>query len=222
MRAHHLDDLTLLSLASSVAYGRPRAVKHLKKCAPCQERQRLLASLMPVDFPDGGSVPEWPEVNPIRPQPVASRPVWPWVASGAAGLVAALVLWPYALWATPPSGLTAASILLFGKTQTMQVIQGRGHVAIRYARQGNWALVQTRSLSTLPQGRVYEAWWITGTQHRKVTVFYASRDGSTSIWIRHNTPLATVNALGITVEPTPGTKKPTGPKEFFLKFPPSS
>lgn len=219
MKVHHLDDLTLLSFASSVAPGLLGASKHLRHCTSCQKRQRELRSLMPDPLFREESVPAWPTINPLRPKP-RPRLRGRRVAGVTAGMVAALVLWPYALWTSPPSGLTAAAILLFGKTQVMEVIQGHGQVAVRYSRHGNWALIQTRALSKLPQGHLYEAWWITGSQHAKATVFYATSDGRSSIWIRHATPLATINAIGITSEPNPGTTKPTGPKEFFLKFPP--
>lgn len=220
MKVHHLDDLTLLSLASPAATRHLGASKHLTRCTACQERQGQIRLLMPDPPFREESVPAWPTINPLGSKPRA-RLRWRWAAGVTVGMVAALILWPYAIWANPPSGVIAGSVLLFGKTQVMEVIQGHGQVAVRYSRHGNWALIQTRALSKLPQGRLYEAWWITGSQHAKATVFYATSDGRRSIWIRHATPLASISAIGITSEPTPGTTKPTGPKEFFLKFPPN-
>ena len=221
MKAHHLDDLDLLTALSSVAPRRIKVSRHLAHCSLCRDRQEALRSWVPSQLPHHQEVPDWEVINPILQE---KRPTWrgPFAAMTAGVMLIAGLWWPHALWNTAPTGFDAASILLFGQTREMQVIHGHGQVIVKYSKQGQWALIETHALAPLPQGRIYEAWWIDGTQHDKAAVFSTQHGGQTSLWIHHNAPLKYVNGLGITLEPSPGTSKPTGPKAFFLKLPSSS
>ncbi len=221
MKAHHLDDLELLIALSSVAPRRIRVSRHLARCVLCRDRQKSLESLVPSYSPNDREVPNWEVVNPIPKGKIATWR-WPFAATTAVVMLIAVLWWPHALWNTAPTGFDAASIMLFGQTREMQVIHGHGQVVVKYSRQGKWALIETHALARLPQGRIYEAWWIEGTQHYKAAVFSTKNGGQTSLWIYHNAPLKYVNGIGITLEPSPGTSKPTGLKAFFLKLPSSS
>jgi hypothetical protein len=74
-------------------------------------------------------------------------------------------------------------------------------------------------LPRLPAGGVYEAWWIRKGRHVPAGVFYANPTGTTSVWLRSAADFQGVHAVGVTIERSPGSAYPTGPRQVLENLP---
>jgi hypothetical protein len=216
----HLDDLDLLAYASGL---RPRDERtaHLDACAHCRARQarlvRLMASLPTDDEASAAAVPSWEAVKPA-----ALRRVTP--SRGARrlrlGLAAAALLlflgWPEALWPNAPIGPVALMVMAFGHQQALKPVKApSGSVAIRWNPATGWAELVADRLPPLPPHHVYQVWRVTRSRHISAAVFVADARGRAFVWMRSLKDFQGVKAVGITVEPAPGSPSPTGPRQLF-------
>lgn len=191
----HLTPEELLALSGPG--GRTHA--HLAGCPACAARladlQGDLARLAPA---------------PVRPAPGGVRRVLRLAArrqrarravvSGIVGAVAAFALWAVVLnrpvAPRPAVVLSGTSWAPAASARIVVLPSGRG-------------VFTASHLPALPSGRVYELWTIEGGDHRRAAVFTPDAGGSAHITIALPADLAGVS-FGVTVEPAPGTTRPTG------------
>jgi hypothetical protein len=216
----HLDDVDLLALASGHRDERDRLYRHWANCPVCQSRQAYLTSLMPpMAVVSGKTAPEW-DFSRVDPRPVV-RNTLPRRRRGLVYLVALAAaaffyIWPHLIWAEAPSGPVALWAYMTGtRVEMVPDVPRVGSVSLVISSAG-WTWVQARVSPPRPH-TVYEAWWIVGHRHLRANVFRPTRSHGVSFWIPG--PRRPVNAVGVTLEPAPGTMVPTGPRLFFARLP---
>lgn len=214
--ARHLDELELIAAASGLRSPDDRLYRHWARCPLCQRRaQEILAAW-------DGWVPATGSRIPPCPTPLPRRPRQRWTVAMAAAAVALLLLaWPKLGWGGPaPWGPTGASVLAFGRTTRLQPVSApSGSVSLRWGPSG-WAFLNAADLPSLPTDRVYEVWWIAGSQHVEASTFRPSPSGQARLWLYSARHFQGVTAVGITAEPAPGRPSPTGPREFYAALRP--
>lgn len=215
MRRHLTDDTLVLSIRHADRLPHHQR-QHLAQCLDCQRRQSEWQAHLPKDSIPQLPAPPYSRVDPTRGRPsVRARRTLRWVLVGTAVIIVGLFSWPRALWRTPPPGPIALETLLTTRTVDLKAVSPhvRGAVSVRANRRTGWLLVSYRRLSPPPAGKVYEAWWIENGHHIRAGVFGLT-GGSRSLWLHTSRPVGHAVAIGITVEPAPGTMHPTGPKQF--------
>ena len=218
--SRHLDDLDLLSIASGTRLIPADMARHLKRCQDCRERQSALVGLMgEPTLPE--SIPAWNSINPLPHGVTAERSRrspfrWAIRALVAAILGVGFLTWPRVLWPRAPWGPGVLVVMATGHAASLRPVGTRsGQVTVQWSPSAGWALLSAQNLPPLPQGQVYECWWIKGGRHIAAAVFRPGSGGSASVWMQSKADFAGVTAVGITREPEPGTTHPTGARQFF-------
>jgi hypothetical protein len=210
----HVDDLDLLALASPGAPPAPRVRMHLASCPACRERQAGLLGLLPP-VPEPHAAPPWDAVRPLGLRPRPRRRLTAPIA--AALMLTALLVWPYLVWRSAPNGPVA--LLALASARSVASAQGGVRSELTVSRLTGWALLMAGKLPRLPAGYVYEAWWIRGTRHVPAGVFTSPPSGTISLWLPSPADFRGVQALGVTVEPAPGSAFPTSPRVLYQPLP---
>ena len=138
-----------------------------------------------------------------------------------AAAVAILLFWPRMVWPRAPLGPVAAAALLGGAETTLTPVSAAFHGSIRVRADihAGWMFVSYNRVTQLPPHDVYEAWYIEGTRHVKAGTFSVNAERHESVWVHTPVIVHEAVAVGVTVEPKPGTSKPTGARAFFGKLP---
>jgi hypothetical protein len=212
-RSAHVDDLDLLAYASGLRLDDAMA-RHIAGCTACRARQEQLAArAASLAAPSPATHPAW-----AAPRPRRGTRGWAWGAAAVSAL-ALLLFWPRAIWTAAPPGPVALAVFLRGTADHLRPIRPvTGTVTVRFVRGVDWALLTASDLPVLPPQDVYEAWWIRGTRHVPAAVFRPDPTGHVSVWMPSRSGLHGVDAVGITIEPAPGTRVPTGRRAFFARL----
>ncbi len=72
--------------------------------------------------------------------------------------------------------------------------------------------VRVWHLPPLRRGEVYEVWWVRAGVHSMGGTFGVDRDGDATVTLALPPGWRSAGALGVTAEPDPGTRRPTGPR----------
>ncbi len=219
MTVFHLsEEVLLLSLRHRARLTR-RQLRHLDTCSVCRSQQQLIQQLF-ANEPQARNpaAPPWSEVAPQLPHLHRRRRLG-WAAPSLA-LAAIFIVWPRLIWPVSPWGPTVLRTYLAGKPTTLEPMTQRieGHVTVLTNRRAGWLLLSYDQVTSLPRNKVYEAWWVQGSQHIRAGTFRI-RDRNQSIWLHTIRNVADASAIGITIEPAPGSPKPTGSRTFFGKLP---
>ena len=78
--------------------------------------------------------------------------------------------------------------------------------------QGAEGALLVSGLSPLPPGKAYQLWLIHNGQRDNGGVFTVNNEGMGALFIHAPAPMATYQAVGVTIEPISGSHGPTGPK----------
>jgi len=180
---------------------------HLAGCPACAARladlQGDLARLAP---------------SPVRPAPGGAGRVLKLAArrqrarraviSGIAGVAAAFALGAVVLdhpvAPRPAVVLSGTSFAPAASARIVVLASGRG-------------VFTASHLPTLPRGDVYELWTIEGGDHLRAAVFTPNAGGKVDVAVALPAELAGVS-FGVTVEPAPGTARPTGPRVLRVRI----
>ncbi|MCL8209326.1 MAG: anti-sigma factor [Actinomycetia bacterium] len=215
----HPDPADLIAVASGLRPSDDRLVRHLRRCGTC--RDRLAAWQRTLGTPEApeASAPPWDRIASGLPTPGFKRPRWGVVAALAA--LGVLWFWPRWIWPGPaPWGPEAAVALATGRTVLLhRVAAPQGQVALKWNGTTGWALLTARGLKPAGPAHVYEIWWVRGRRHVPAGVLTAASAGG-SVWLYSPSHFQGVDAVGITREPEPGRRAPTGPREFFASLRP--
>lgn len=216
--SRHPSDPDLLAAASPARRPDAWTKFHLSRCRPCQRRQAELSTMMAaMRDPEAGveSVPSWDRVRPRLGRGQTLRMPW---ARAIAIAVGVLIFfgWPQAIWGQGPSGPAALEVMAMGRPAALRRVQATaGVVTIKWSPTTGWALLRGHQMPACPPGEVYEAWWIRGGRHIEAGTFRPDASGRTTLWIQSSQDFKGVTALGITLEPWPGTRQPTGSRQYF-------
>lgn len=205
--------------------------EHLRRCEHCRaELQRyawvvdelplaLEMSEPPADLktriltragrPAQASQPKPSGWDRFRQAVLRSAPAWG-LASLALVLVLAvsnLVLWQR-LGQSESAGLQAMRAVALAGTDITP--QASGRVVI--SRDGEYGVLVVDGLPRLDEARQYQLWLIQDGQRTSGGVFSVNRAGYGWLYIKSPDPLASYQAVGITIEPAGGSPGPTGDK----------
>ncbi|MGA1837487.1 anti-sigma factor [Herbiconiux sp. 11R-BC] len=110
--------------------------------------------------------------------------------------------------ATDASASGLAAIAAAGDTQRSTVpLAGGGTATVVWSAELGRSAVLADGLPTLPDGKVYEAWYIDSSGATPAGTFTAA--GSGTSWHVLNGTMAAGDAVGVTVEPAGGSPAPT-------------
>lgn len=140
---------------------------------------------------------------------VRSAPAWG-LASLALVLVLAvgnLLLWQRLGQAEGDSQRSMRAVALAGTDFTPEA---SGRVVI--SREGEYGVLVVDGLPKLDDAHQYQLWLIQDGQRTSGGVFSVNRAGYGWLYIRSPDPLASYDAVGITIEPEGGSPGPTGDK----------
>lgn len=216
--SRHPDDAALLALASPAKQSDARMRSHVQRCQACQLRQNeLLSMVMAMGEPDVGleGVPSWDRVKPPFERRPERRAPWVRVLALAAGILIFLG-WPQAIWGQGPSGPAALEVMAMGRPAGLTPVHATaGLLKVKWSPATGWALLSGQKIPACPAGKVYEAWWIRGGHHIRAGTFRPDAAGRATLWMQSAQDFKGVTAVGITLEPWPGTSSPTGPRQYF-------
>lgn len=182
----------------------PLAVDTLQE-PPADLRQRVLEAV---------AEEQHPPATPVRPSAAFWNRGWqPYVAAAAVVLLA-VGIWSVMLQ-THPSGASAydrAVVQALATGARVSTLDGQGASgAVVQPRGEKNAYLLVGGLPALPDGRVYQAWFMRGTQPVSAGVFTSS--SGQVVTLTASRPALGYNLAAITVEPGPyGSRQPTGRK----------
>ncbi|GAB2466611.1 anti-sigma-K factor RskA [Conyzicola lurida] len=93
------------------------------------------------------------------------------------------------------------------KQQAVADVSGGGSATLVWSNELQSSAVIVDGLATLPDGNVYELWYIDGEGPRSAGTFTVSEDGST--WRVLDGEMRAGDTVGVTVEPAGGSEQPT-------------
>ena len=93
---------------------------------------------------------------------------------------------------------------------SLTAFSGRAHGVVLLDRRAGRVTVDVWQLPQLPAGDVYEVWWVTRGGHEPAGTFAVDRAGSGMSTVSLPRSWGRVRSVGITREPEPGTRYPTG------------
>lgn len=218
----HPDDLDLLAFASQTLDRHHPVSRHVRQCAVCQARVLELEERVREVLPEG-ILPS----QMLTSLPVPVRPPWRRRRALPAralrlGLVLAFLLvgvweWPRVVWpGRVPSGPVSLEVLAAGRSVRFRPVRAnRGLLRIEWMTARHWAYVVGVGLPPPPKGRVYELWWIHGKEHLRAGLFRPDAAGRVAFWLQAPMGFTELRAVGVTLEPSGGSERPTGPRMFF-------
>jgi anti-sigma-K factor RskA len=207
----HVDDiLTDLLLGELPAAQSERAMRHIAACAACAQ---AWADVEPAYAALSLAAPRRTPPPETRRHLVARvagdarrrrlaerlRPPAAALAGAVVGVLAAWLTLVPGRQATPVPGRRVAVLAGPG---------GRGGAVYLDAGLVR-ATVSVWHLPPLAPGRVYEVWWVTPSGHRMGGTFGVDRTGGATVTLALPAGWRQAKAVGITVEPAPGTLVPT-------------
>jgi anti-sigma-K factor RskA len=86
---------------------------------------------------------------------------------------------------------------------------------------GDQAAVILHRMPALPQGKVYQLWLVSGTTRVSGGLFDITANGDGTLLIALPAPIKNYNAIGITSEPSGGSRGPTSPRVIGTRLPAS-
>jgi anti-sigma-K factor RskA len=93
------------------------------------------------------------------------------------------------------------------KQQAVADVTGGGSATLVWSNELQSSAVIVDGLATLPDGKVYELWYIGGDGPRAAGTFTVNADGST--WRVLDGDMQAGDTIGVTVEPSGGSEQPT-------------
>lgn len=214
----HLSDEILLLAANHRERLTRRQLRHLEMCVACREELRHIKKAAKRTPLTGSATPPWSRVAPNLSYPRPHHRLrW---SVAVLALAAGLVAWPRVIWPNAPLGPMALATYVAGHPVTLQPSTTgiTGHVMALVNPRSGWMLLTYSRVTPLPQNQVYEAWWIQGGQHIRAGVFRVQAPRK-SVWLHTTLNVVNASLVGITVEPAPGSEKPTGPRAFLGRLP---
>lgn len=212
--AHVEDRLPDLLLGDIRGLQAQAVFDHLSVCVECANVWRDLQEIgerLTVADDDTRSTPR-PVHTRVRQRLLAraarhtaQRAATPYMRAGgwfAAGAAAAGLLWLTVGGPTPASPLP-------GRPVAYLVGRGRGTVYLDLATAR--ATLSVRHLPPLAAGHVYEAWWV-GAAHLPAGTFAVDNTGGAVTTLALPRGWIHSRQFGVTVEPAPGTARPTTPR----------
>ncbi|MCL4560502.1 MAG: anti-sigma factor [Chloroflexi bacterium] len=137
-------------------------------------------------------------------------PVWgllPVLLLAVALLTSTMVLWrqnqQYAM-------NRVSTFMVVDLTAASSASQATGWIVI--SRDGVSGTLIVEGLPPLAAGHQYQLWLVNGGTRASGAIFSVNSYGYASVWVKSPTPLIKFSSFGITIEPSGGSKGPTGPK----------
>lgn len=188
----------------------PRQRHHLSVCPTCQIGQASITPLVGELNPTEALLP-WRRVNPTIP---SKKRHLLWIGAIVLATVTFMV-WPRFVWKNAPVGPLALQTFVTGPSARLHQTSAAfvGDVHIRANRRTGWMLISYSKVTPPPKGYVYEVWWIAQGQHIRAGTFFG-QSLHQSLWVHTSERVSDATAVGITIEPAPGTKTPTGLRTF--------
>jgi hypothetical protein len=208
-----LGDLLLGELAPAMA---ARVLHHLAVCPTCaaawaelERADDVLAAAAPARQAPStlrqGLVERAQTDARRRRQTARLRPLLSALVGAAAGSAA--------VWlALAPSSPTGGSVPVAGRRVAVLAGAGDRGGGVYVDASLRRATLRVWHLPTLAPGRVYEVWWVTPARHLVGGSFGVDRAGDATLTLALPAGWRQARAIGVTVEPVPGTLRPTTPR----------
>ncbi|HEV8583648.1 MAG TPA: anti-sigma factor [Methylomirabilota bacterium] len=220
---HVIEDLAALALGSLERGEHARVEAHVATCASCAQHladHREIAATLPLALTPAPPPPDlWPAilVEARRRRPGARR--WGRVAgwTAVAAAVAGLIAWNVGLQLELARYAEGPQVEKLARRPARLVIL-KGSAAQPNASARVFAAVDGRSghlaisgLPRLPDGRVYQLWFVPKTAPAAAAAtFSVDAEGRAWVVIKVPGPLDDMRALIVTEEAAPGGSAPTG------------
>lgn len=112
--------------------------------------------------------------------------------------------------------MTIPNKIVYTSKDSTMIPEARGMVMATPDRR--WGFLVSEGLEALPEGRGYQAWWITGDRRISAGLFTTDEYGWAQLLLDPLHPDGKVMGIGITVEPDTGSSAPTSPDVLVVEM----